>query len=81
MDMTFHALLYLVWAYPDGSIYTLGTAAWSVVFRANKTAGGGWDIAPESVVAAGERRVPDHGDPAKTVGASYNTNWAWGWVP
>ena len=76
MDITFQARMYLVWKFPDSTIYTLAYADWQVVFKASTWPLFGLQLSPNSVVSA-SLKVLNHADPAKITAPAFNSAATW----
>jgi hypothetical protein len=66
--------LYLIWRYPDNSIWTLGYVLWDVTFQANLV-NGVLTIPNTSVVAADANFTLDHGDVAALTAPTFNSSF------
>lgn len=72
MDATFKARMYVVWKYPDDTIYTLARADWQAVFKAATDPVAGLQLLPASVVTASPK-VFSNVDPGTISDPSYNS--------
>ena len=69
MDLTFNARMYVVWRFPDATMYTLALQDWQVGFQAITVPVFeiGLQLLPTSIVSASPK-VITNADPAKIVG-------------
>lgn len=76
MAATFQARMYLVWKYPDNTIYTLARQDWQSVFQASTFPFVGLVLWPNSVTTASPKVITNV-DPAKVVGPRFNDVAGW----